>query len=504
MNKKILLIDDSVTIHRVIDLCVDKEKYDVVKVFSKDEASAVLKNENPDLVLLDNKLADIKTIEMVQIIKDKCPNCYVILLAGAFDQFDKEQCDETGADDFIYKPFDAKTLDAKIACGLEGICENAGVKEEISVSEAEIKSIMPELADEDVEIPDFEDVDDMSPVDETGADEEEIAPEKEIESVKDFDGLKEIDEDLLMEAAEGGQAEQAEDTAEEETGFEDALSEAENVAAADAADEPAFEELKLDDTVTDHAEPQPVSEELPSNPFDGLIETDEEGEKEEPEEQQTEEHHEVTEKTKDIEEPQEEHSDELDDILNDINFDDETADLNAMDDAENAINISEMRIDAENAFDAAAENTTVDIPSDLDEDNIFETVDLSDEHAVNETAVADEPRAEDEQDEEFVMPEMEQSESVDLTAESAAEDDLMIDRALEEDEKKDMPAERPAVYISDEKLVEAVYEAIDEDTLKFAIKEVLTDKITRILEDELPYLVEKAIRKEIERLVKGS
>ncbi len=33
MKKKILLIDDSVTIHRVIDLCVDKVTYDVFKVF---------------------------------------------------------------------------------------------------------------------------------------------------------------------------------------------------------------------------------------------------------------------------------------------------------------------------------------------------------------------------------------------------------------------------------------------------------------------------------------
>ena len=58
MKKKILLIDDSVTIHRVIDLCVDKVKYDVFKVFSREEAVMKLKSEQPDLVLLDNKLAN--------------------------------------------------------------------------------------------------------------------------------------------------------------------------------------------------------------------------------------------------------------------------------------------------------------------------------------------------------------------------------------------------------------------------------------------------------------
>ena len=38
MKSKVLLIDDSVTIHRVIDLSIDVDRYDIVKVFSKEDA----------------------------------------------------------------------------------------------------------------------------------------------------------------------------------------------------------------------------------------------------------------------------------------------------------------------------------------------------------------------------------------------------------------------------------------------------------------------------------
>ena len=39
MKSKVLLIDDSVTIHRVIDLSIDVDRYDIVKVFSKEDAA---------------------------------------------------------------------------------------------------------------------------------------------------------------------------------------------------------------------------------------------------------------------------------------------------------------------------------------------------------------------------------------------------------------------------------------------------------------------------------
>ena len=113
MSKKILLIDDSITIHRVIDLSID-DAYEVQKAFSAEEANSKLSKFIPDVVLLDNKLDNTKINELIKEIKFKVPNTKVVLLVGAFDQFDEEDAKKLGADDFLVKPFNSTSLEEKL------------------------------------------------------------------------------------------------------------------------------------------------------------------------------------------------------------------------------------------------------------------------------------------------------------------------------------------------------------------------------------------------------
>ncbi len=529
MKKTIMLIDDSVTIHRVIDLCVDKEKYNVVKVFNKDEAEQVIVSDKPDLILLDNKLPDIPTADMITLIKSECPACYIILLAGAFDQFDKDQCVSAGADDYLFKPFDAKALDAKILCGLEGECGGEAEDVQPEFSEEELNEIMPEI-DEEIEIPAIEDDTDIP----------EIQPEEEIElpeleddivippaaeeeidlSLADFEGLKETDEEELM------------------------LPEEEEASAPEPEMSPVSDEpVALDDLELDIPMEIPETKAQPdmSDPFAGLVEADEtvlEEEQAKAEEQST------LDGLDDVQE-----ADELDGILDgineDIKADDNSTDLSeALEDAEeslaeseeeleevismgdeteqvikeldneeilpdepslelpeieNELNFSDIGADIpDTAGEILPEQSVDDIsPDEIPEEAVDETADAADAEE-NEVLAAVETEEETEEVEvEEEVPEEEVNLSVFNTVELTPADEM-------EPEPEYSEPEMPKVYISAEKLVEAVYEAIDEDTLKFAIKEVLTDKIGRILEEELPILVERAIRKEIERLVKGN
>jgi len=163
MKKKILLIDDSVTIHRVIDLCVDKDKFNVFKVFSREEAVMKLKSDTPDLILLDNKLANIRASEMVAVVREYCPECWVVLLVGAFDQFEDSQCAEAGADDYIFKPFDSEALEEKIATGLASerkVTAAAPVEEVVEELELpddiELEEEVADVTDEEHEVQDME------------------------------------------------------------------------------------------------------------------------------------------------------------------------------------------------------------------------------------------------------------------------------------------------------------------------------------------------------------
>lgn len=130
MKSKVLLIDDSVTIHRVIDLSIDFDRYDIVKVFSKEDAVLKLQSEQFDYILLDNKLDNIVISEYISELKQMQKSATIILLVGAFDRFDEKDLERTKADDYLVKPFDSQSLNEKLSS--EADMMPAGIVERIA------------------------------------------------------------------------------------------------------------------------------------------------------------------------------------------------------------------------------------------------------------------------------------------------------------------------------------------------------------------------------------
>ena len=114
MKKKVLLVDDSVTIHRVIDLSIDADNYDVIKVFSGEDAKLKLNDGGYDFILLDNKLEGTNITDFTALLKASQANAKIILLVGAFDRFGTDDLKKIGADDYLVKPFDSQSLNAKL------------------------------------------------------------------------------------------------------------------------------------------------------------------------------------------------------------------------------------------------------------------------------------------------------------------------------------------------------------------------------------------------------
>lgn len=130
MKSKVLLIDDSVTIHRVIDLSIDVDRYDIVKVFSKEDAALKMQSEQYDYILLDNKLDNIIISEYIKELKAAHLSASIILLVGAFDRFDESDLEKTGADDYLVKPFDSQSLNEKLSSDADMM--PAGIVEKIA------------------------------------------------------------------------------------------------------------------------------------------------------------------------------------------------------------------------------------------------------------------------------------------------------------------------------------------------------------------------------------
>ena len=130
MKSKVLLIDDSITIHRVIDLSIDFDRYDIVKVFSKEDAALKLQSEQFDYILLDNKLDNIIISEYISELKQQQKHATIILLVGAFDRFDETDLEKTKADDYLVKQFDSQSLNEKLSSEVDMM--PAGIVERIA------------------------------------------------------------------------------------------------------------------------------------------------------------------------------------------------------------------------------------------------------------------------------------------------------------------------------------------------------------------------------------
>lgn len=115
MNKKtILIIDDDESIGNFEQELLKRSGYAVLRAYSGTEARLLLKNERPDLVLLDLMLPGLSGEELLPQIK----GCPVIVVSAKADINDKVELLLGGAADYLTKPFDSKELLARIAVRL--------------------------------------------------------------------------------------------------------------------------------------------------------------------------------------------------------------------------------------------------------------------------------------------------------------------------------------------------------------------------------------------------
>lgn len=106
----ILIIDDDQHINSIVSKALKAEKYTVSQAFSGTEALMVLKNEKPDLILLDLMLPGLSGEELLPQIK----NVPVIVVSAKADVTNKVDLLLGGAADYVTKPFDMNELLARI------------------------------------------------------------------------------------------------------------------------------------------------------------------------------------------------------------------------------------------------------------------------------------------------------------------------------------------------------------------------------------------------------
>ncbi len=117
MNKyRILAVDDEEHILELIEYNLMQNGFDVIKAMSGQEALDILSDEQIDLVLLDIMMDGMDGIEVLSRIRNSSSlrNLPVILLTAKSEEMDKVIGLDSGADDYIPKPFGVMELPARL------------------------------------------------------------------------------------------------------------------------------------------------------------------------------------------------------------------------------------------------------------------------------------------------------------------------------------------------------------------------------------------------------
>ena len=116
MPSKILIVDDEVHLARILQFTLEHAGYNVYTAYDGKEALEVLKQEHPDLVILDLMLPIIDGYKVCNQLKndDEFKDIPVIILSAR--NLDAEELDEPiSADLFIEKPFNTAILIKKVS-----------------------------------------------------------------------------------------------------------------------------------------------------------------------------------------------------------------------------------------------------------------------------------------------------------------------------------------------------------------------------------------------------
>ncbi len=116
MTAKILLVEDDPSLTELICYNLEQEGYEVIVEMDGEEGLISAQANTPDLILLDWMLPNLSGIEICRRIRrDKTTqNIPVIMLTARSEENDRIRGLDTGADDYITKPFSPKELTARI------------------------------------------------------------------------------------------------------------------------------------------------------------------------------------------------------------------------------------------------------------------------------------------------------------------------------------------------------------------------------------------------------
>jgi two-component system KDP operon response regulator KdpE len=117
---RVLVVDDEMSYIRAVEINLEARGYQVLSAQDGQTAIDLVASEEPDLVLLDLRMPGMDGFEVCRRIRD-FTMVPVIMLTALAEDTDKVRGLDTGADDYITKPFSAEELVARVQAVLRRV-----------------------------------------------------------------------------------------------------------------------------------------------------------------------------------------------------------------------------------------------------------------------------------------------------------------------------------------------------------------------------------------------
>ena len=128
MNKTVLIVEDERPIVEILKFNLKREGYDVLEALDGRTGLELGKTKDPDLILLDVMLPEMNGFDVCAALRDYGSAAPIIMLTAREEESDKVFGLESGADDYMTKPFSMRELLARVKANIRRRSLDAGTR----------------------------------------------------------------------------------------------------------------------------------------------------------------------------------------------------------------------------------------------------------------------------------------------------------------------------------------------------------------------------------------
>jgi two-component system KDP operon response regulator KdpE len=134
----VLVIEDEVPIRRFLKTALEGRGFKLLEAATGTQGLEMAARENPDIILLDLGLPDIDGLEVIRRVREWA-NYPIIVISARGRDADKVEALDTGADDYLTKPFSVEELTARLRVAVRHLTQSRVGKAEPVVQTGELR-----------------------------------------------------------------------------------------------------------------------------------------------------------------------------------------------------------------------------------------------------------------------------------------------------------------------------------------------------------------------------